>query len=112
MVTGHAGLVALLIWIREWGGIVGASQLAASWLRWMDFWVYRWVLELFNREWFGRPFLKVSLFLGLSSMKQIVACWEFLFLSLFGGIVYGLIAVWIFGWTSPRARNHPTPAAA
>lgn len=108
----HAGLVAILLQIRgvQWRDQRGVARAANSALGIIDVWVYQWIWQPLNTERFGRPFLKAAEFFHIRSMGVLLFAWEFLILSVFGGLVYAAIAVAL--WLKRRAHVQAVSTAA
>ena len=97
----HASVVAILLRFR--------GTWARQSLRIIDFWVYEWIIQRLNNERFGRPFLKAVEVLQVRTMDTVLFLWEFVILSVFGGLVYAAIAICV--WLR-RAHEHRVPVAA
>ena len=105
--------MAILLRVRglpAWSNRRGAAQAADSLLHVIDFWVYEWVMQPLNTERFGRPFLRAAEFFHVRTMSTLLFAWEFLILSVFGGIVYATIAFAF--WLRRRAHVQAVSAAA
>ncbi len=103
--VAHAVAVALLITLRD---ADPANYRLDDVLHVMNFWVYNWVMPLFNRREMAGPIGAVDSLLKLS-FKESILLWEGGILSVFGGSVYaGLASL----WRSRRVRRRkPVPGA-
>jgi len=87
----HAVAVALLISLRD---ADPANHRLDDVLHVMDFWVYNWVVPLFNRREMAGPIGTVDSLLRLSFGGSVLL-WEGGMLTVFGGPVYaGLASLW------------------
>ena len=69
------------------------------------FWVYNWIMPLFNREEMGPPIWAVYDFLGVS-LQTFGQLYEWCFLVVFGGPVYALGVVTVSSWMRRRRDRH------
>ncbi len=111
--TLHSIAVAALIKIREIDLGSLAFWVARRILEIGDFWVYQWVLPLFNTRALGKPMYQLNVFLGLTTLQASSEFYEWLMLSVFGGVVYaGLAAGWAIWRKRKGAAHADQPAAA